>query len=78
MNDGERYAWERIIDAMDAIKDIENFEDGFETGRTLIYNNQELAEAVHVLQSFVKQHILHGLYPGEFSDWWGERDGEER
>lgn len=42
--------------------------------KRLQYNNGELSQAIHVLQSFVKQHVLNRLDPEEWSDWWGDDD----
>lgn len=68
----EQDAWDAIMKAMGAIIDMD------ERG-PLKYNGEELAEAVHVLQSFVKQHLCFRIWGApQFSDWWGEQDGEAR
>lgn len=72
---GEQRAQDAIIEAMSTIHNIEADEDlPREKRRTLTYNNDELTSAVHVLQSFVKQHVLHRLDPKEWSDWWESRE----
>jgi hypothetical protein len=60
----ETKAWNLIIEAMFAIQNMD------EHGTQLKYNDDELIGAIHVLQSFVKQHVLHRLAPDEYSDWW--------
>jgi hypothetical protein len=61
----EQKAWDTIIEAMVAIQEMD------ERGR-LAFNTDELATSIHVLQGFVKQHILWRLDPEEFSDWWDD------
>lgn len=62
LTDEEQYADNLILDAFAAIKQIGDDK--------LRYNNEELAEAIHVLQSFVKQHVLHRLDPEWYGQWW--------
>lgn len=62
----EAEAQELILKAFEAIKNLGK-DDG---NSTLVYNNAELAQAVHVLQSFLKQKVLNRLMPEEFSNWW--------
>ena len=33
-------------------------------------NEAELIAAIHVIQSFIKQHYLHRIDPDEWSSWW--------
>lgn len=58
----EQEADNLILEAFAAIKNMGNDK--------LRYNNEELAEAIHVLQSFVKQHVLHRLDPEWYGKWW--------
>jgi hypothetical protein len=58
MNDEERIAMGKVTEAMHAIQ-----------GLGALANQVELTAAVHVLQGFVIQHMLHRLSPEEFSDW---------
>lgn len=62
-NEKEQHAFDAIAEAMVAIQHLD------ERG-SLQYNTDELAQAIHVLQSFVKQHILWRLDPEWFSDWY--------
>lgn len=64
----EKRAGDAILKAMEAIQQIDN-------RGPLVYNTEELAQAIHILQGFWKQHILNRLDPNLFSDWWGENDG---
>lgn len=59
---GEEHAYEMILGSMHAIMNLD--------GQKLAYNTEELAEAIHVLQSFVNQHVLHRLDPDYYSAWW--------
>lgn len=63
----ERRASKAILRAMESIQQMD------ERG-PLVYNTEELAQAIHVLQSFWKQHILNRMDSNLFSDWWGEND----
>jgi hypothetical protein len=60
--DGEKKAYEAILEAMRSIQSID--------GQLLEYNHEELAEAIHNLQLFVHQHVLHRLDPDYYSAWW--------
>jgi len=64
MNEREQDAADAIVKAYKAILQID------ERG-PLMYNGEELAEAVHVMQSFVKQHVLMRIDP-YWSDWWSD------
>lgn len=59
---GEQKADEAILACMDAIINMD--------GEKLAYNTEELCEAIHVLQSFTKQHVLNRLDPVAYSRWW--------
>lgn len=65
----ELRAWDLIVETMGAINDMDE-------RRSLTYNGEELAETIHVLQSFVKQHLCWRCWPNEFSDWWSEPHGD--
>lgn len=39
-------------------------------GRRLVHNNAELSQAIHVIQGFVKQSVVHRADPLFWSDWW--------
>lgn len=67
MTDKEQEAYDFILDAMGAIQNMDDRD-------RLKYNCDELAQAVHVLQSFVKQHVLHRLDPDNWLDWWSDAD----
>jgi len=41
-------------------------------GWGLEHNREELTGAVHVIQSFIVQHMLHRLSPDAWSDWYRE------
>jgi len=76
---GEKRASDAILTAMDAIKDIEKDANPDPNARRkLYYNTEELAQGVHVLQSFVKQHVLHRIDPQQWSDWWESQKSVER
>lgn len=66
--DGEKNAYEAILEAMRSIQNID--------GEWLEYNREELAEAIHNLQLFVHQHVLHRLDPDYYSSWWEYRTPE--
>lgn len=55
----ERAAWQAISHAYRLIYDL-----------GLAGNIGEIVSAVHVMQSFVVQHMLHRRWPGEFSSWF--------
>jgi hypothetical protein len=61
-NEGEQKANDAVLEAMN---EIMSWDDG------LKYNVEELVQSVHVIQSFIKQHLLKRLN-GDFSDWWSE------
>lgn len=67
---GEERLGKSILAVMEAMNSVD------ERG-VLIYNVEEYIAAIHILQSFLKQHIVHRLFPDEFSDWWEERDGKK-
>jgi hypothetical protein len=76
---GEKRASDAILAAMDAIRNIEeDTNPDPKARRKLYYNTEELAQGVHVLQSFVKQHVLHRIDPQEWSDWWESQESVER
>lgn len=68
--DAENYAMECIVTAMEAICNMDD------RGR-MQYNIAELCAAIHVLQSFVKQHVLWRLDSDFYSDWW-QGDGHDK
>lgn len=70
MNELEQKAADAILDAMDSIRNID------ERGK-LSYNTDELVQAVHVLQSFVKQHVLHRVDPKYWADWWDQNENND-
>ena len=43
----------------------------------LLVNHNELAEAVHVLQHFVAQAVLHRECPSEWSAWYHDQMSQE-
>jgi hypothetical protein len=59
-NEGEQKANDAVLVAM---REIMSWDEGLQ------YNNEELVESVHVIQSFIKQHLLKRLN-SDFSDWW--------
>jgi hypothetical protein len=59
----EQEAFDAISTAMEKIQTLD-------TRGRLKCNNDELARAVHDLQQFPIQHMLHRLWPEEFSDWY--------
>jgi hypothetical protein len=68
---GEQRASDTILEAMSAIRNIEEDDtEPLDDRRRLTANGNELVDAVHVLQSFVKQHVLHRINPDDWSDWW--------
>lgn len=68
-DDRESDAFDKIIEAMSAVINVD------ERG-PMKYNREEIAAAVHVLQSTVQQHALWRMDPEYFSDWW--EPGESR
>ena len=67
LNEREQACMDKILAAMESILQL----DG--TVSTLRANSGELASAVHVLQQFPVQHMLHRLDPENWSNWWEER-----
>jgi hypothetical protein len=65
LTDGEQQALDLSVDLMKAIQNID--------GDKLEYNAEELCEAIHVCQAFIKQHVCYRLvgYP-TFSNWYGD------
>jgi hypothetical protein len=41
-------------------------------------NQFELVAAIHVIQSFIIQHMLGRLAPGQWAPWWATEPEEER
>lgn len=66
----EQDALDKILAAMHAIQKL--------GPEGLKYNSEELAAAIHVLQAFVKQHVLHRLFPDEWSQWYALDDDDPR
>lgn len=62
---GELCALELIERTLDAI-------DQIEPNVSLRENRAELYQAIHVLQGFVKQHILSRLQGSPFVNWWSQ------
>ena len=62
----ERRAMDATVEVLDALHDM-----------GVKYNLDELTAAIHVLQGFVKQHVLNRLDPAYWSDWFGENDGAQ-
>jgi hypothetical protein len=63
LTEREKRASEAILDA---IYDMDP------RGR-LTYNTDEVVQAIHVLQSFLKQHVLNRQDPENWSDWWEQK-----
>lgn len=61
-NEGEKKANDAVLEAM---IEILSWDDGLQC------NEAELVQAVHVIQSFIKQHLLKRLNT-DFSDWWAK------
>lgn len=61
-SDDERRVMGLILDAMEGIKSL--------NGRKLRANEAELAQAIHVLQGFVRQATLARLGLFGSNDWW--------
>jgi hypothetical protein len=40
----------------------------------LATNLSEMTSAIHVLQGFVIQHMLHRCMPGEWGTWFGDQE----
>jgi predicted nuclease with TOPRIM domain len=38
-------------------------------------NQHELTSAVHVIQGFIQQHMLHRVAPKKWGDWWAPKEG---
>jgi hypothetical protein len=43
----------------------------------LTSNAPELVAAVHAVQGFIYQHMLHRVYPAKFKTWWQSKEGEK-
>lgn len=67
LTEKEQKAMKAIAIAMGSIQEMDD-------RRSLFYNHEELASAIHVLQGFVKQHVLNRQDPKYWSDWWGDND----
>ena len=65
LTSGEQRALTATCDALHAIKNID--EDHLQ------YNEEELVNAIHVLQAFVKQHYCHRLNSKDWSNWYGNQ-----
>ena len=61
LDDQERAAMDELLSVMDTIQN----EWGMQS------NGGELASAIHVLQGFIIQHMLHRLAPDRWSGWVG-------
>lgn len=59
LDDAEQAVMDHILAAMQGIQDL-----------GLRLNQAELAQAVHVLQSFVIQHMLQRLAPDHWGEWF--------
>jgi hypothetical protein len=75
MTPGEQKAFDAILEASSAIRNIEEDDkEPLSARRRLTCNEGEFVSAIHVLQSFVKQHILHRMNPQQWNDWWESDD----
>lgn len=67
LDDDEDWAMTRLIDVMNRI--IRDW--------GLRYNNTELIGAVHTIQSFIVQHMLHRLNPAFWGDWYAPAEPDK-
>lgn len=65
LTEKEKWAMECIGKAFEAIKQMDDYS-------ALTYNVEELVASVHVMQSFVKQHVLNRVDPSYWNNWWGD------
>lgn len=68
LTEGEAWANRHIRDALNSLQEID--------GERLICNENELFQAINVLQGFLKQHVLHRVMPYDFSNWYGKSSYE--
>lgn len=64
LTSGEQQALDLTVEVMQAVREID--------GDKLTFNSDELGQAIHVVQSFVKQHYCHRLNPIGWSNWYGK------
>lgn len=61
----EKITMDAILKAMAEVEKM-----GGEEPHGLQANHTELVQAIHVLQGFVKQHVLHRIRPNEWANWY--------